>query len=380
MRFLNKLIYLLKRSLYHIFPYYEYSSKSKEVWVRIKEIDSFKFQVGEFGKSLEKIEPLLTKLGKPKGDFSNIQGAVQWLNDSIESFNKYVEYIQNNGITADVGKLLPEGFKTFSKDKFENLARTPVGQELKRLILSQLYPQETPKRQIDSDNLQYVERLDGFKETDILSFYDRTLEIKKSLEEKSKSILLSITVAITLIIGLITIFSNHNNFSSNPQLLTFIIFFVGLISVTYMVIGAVMTLKLLSDRIQLYQLFPVDTALGEAEKVKLIAINTEQNVNMNIIRSNIVYIAHKSIINSLICLLILLLLFSVNLIFGNQNKADDYNKLKADVAQISSKVKGIESNLMNNGWSTAKKVDDLLDKIQSLEYEIKKMENAQKKK
>ncbi len=271
MRFLNKLIYLSKQSLYHIFPYHEYTSKSKKVWARIEEIDN--------------------------GNYNN--------------------------------------------------------------------------------NLQYVERLDGFKETEILSFYDCTLEVKKSLEEKAKSILFSVTVAITL---MTTIFSNHDKFSSGPQLLTHIMLFMGIISVLYMVISAVMTLQLLSDKIQLYQLFPVDTALEEAEKVKLIAINTEQNVNMNIIRSNTVYIAHKSIINSLICLLILLLLFNINLTFGNQNKADDYNKLKADVAQISSKVKGIESNLMNNGRSTAKKIEDLLDKIQLLEYEIKKMENAQTKK
>lgn len=274
MRFLNKLIYLTKQSLYHIFPYYEYIAKSKKVLARIKEIDD--------------------------GNYNN--------------------------------------------------------------------------------NLQYVERLDGFKEADILRFYDRTLEIKKSLEEKSKSILLSITVAITLIIGLITILLNHDKLSSGSQLLTYIIFFIGLISVMYMIIGAIMSLKLLSGRIQVYQLFPVDTALEETEKVKLIAINTEQNTNMNVIRSNIVYIAYKSIINSLICLLILFLLFSVNLIAGNQNKADDYNKLKADVAQMSSQVKGIESNLMNNSQSTAKKIDDLLDKIQFLKYEIEKMETAQKKK
>jgi len=273
MRFLNKLIYLSKQSFYHIFPYYEYISKSKKVLARIKEIDS--------------------------GNYNN--------------------------------------------------------------------------------NLQYVERLDGFKEADILRFYDRTLEIKKSLEEKSKSILLSITVAITLIIGLITILLNHDKFSSGSQLLTYIIFFIGLISVMYMIIGAIMSLKLLSGRIQVYQLFPVDTALEEVEKVKLIAINTEQNTNMNVIRSNIVYIAHKSIINSLICLIILFLLFSVNLIAGNQNKADDYKKLKSDVAQMSSQVKCIESNLMNNGQSTAKKIDNLLDKIQSLKYEIEKMETAQKK-
>jgi hypothetical protein len=276
MRFLSKLRTLGSQLLYYIFPFYEYYSKSKKIWVRIKAID--------------------------KGNYDN--------------------------------------------------------------------------------NLQYVERLEGFKEEDILKFFDRTLEIKKSLEEKSKSILLSMTVAITLIIGLITIFLNHDKFFYGTKFtfITYFIFIIGFVSVLYMIIGAIMSLQLLSGKIQEYQLFPVDLFSNETEKIKRIAINTEQNANMNIIRSNIVYTAYKFIIYSLVCLCIfsLVLLSNINLIANNQNKDDDYNKLKDEVGRFSSQIKYIESTSTNDAALTLKKINDLEGKIDSLTSEIKKIEISKK--
>jgi hypothetical protein len=73
-------------------------------------------------------------------------------------------------------------------------------------------------------------------------------------------------------------------------------------------------------------------------------------------------------------------LFSINLITNTQNKTADYNKLKATVAQLSSKVRLLESSSINDTLSTKKKILVIGDKIDSLESEIKIIESSQKKK
>jgi hypothetical protein len=107
--------------------------------------DSFEFQVGEFGDSLDAINPLLKKFGQSKDAFKNIQGAVDWLNASIDP---YVEYRGKNKIDPIIGKLLPGDFQTMTDDQLKALAFTDLGQEIKREILNQDYQQETPKRPI----------------------------------------------------------------------------------------------------------------------------------------------------------------------------------------------------------------------------------------
>jgi len=107
--------------------------------------DSFEFQVGEFGESLEKIKPLLAKLDQPTYSFRDIRSAVDWLNNSIEPFQNYVNHIRTNGIDESIRNMLPSGFVTFSDSDFKKLTNTTNGQELKRAILNLLYPQETPK-------------------------------------------------------------------------------------------------------------------------------------------------------------------------------------------------------------------------------------------
>lgn len=112
-----------------------------------KKIGSFEFQVGEFNDSLEKIKPLLSRLGKSIDDFNAIKDAVSWLNKSIEPFQNYLNYRENNKIDKKLISLTPKNFENFNNEQLQELASTFEGQRFKREILNQLYPQETPKRQ-----------------------------------------------------------------------------------------------------------------------------------------------------------------------------------------------------------------------------------------
>jgi len=107
---------------------------------------SFKFQVGEFGESLDKIGPLLLKLGKRKEDFKNIREAVKWINESAEPFVIYREYLKTNDIDKDIAGLMPKNFSNMSNDDLLGFVKKPEGQKLKRIILTRIYPQETPQK------------------------------------------------------------------------------------------------------------------------------------------------------------------------------------------------------------------------------------------
>ena len=106
---------------------------------------SSKFYTSDFEESLEKIKPLLTKLGQPADQFRDIKSAVDWLNTTIEPFRIYVNHIKTNGVDESVRQLIPKGFEAMNKDQLISLANSDLGQELKRAILNQLYPLETPK-------------------------------------------------------------------------------------------------------------------------------------------------------------------------------------------------------------------------------------------
>lgn len=238
-----------------------------------------------------------------------------------------------------------------------------------RIILKRIA--EIDKSQFDG-NLQYVERLDNFKKENLKPFFDHTIEIKKSIEDKSKALLLSITVSITLIFGLVTILLNQDRFLQGSDFVYYAFFIIGLIAVLYMVIGAVMTLRLLSKNLPVYQLYPTDTELGENKQIELMATYIEQNTNVNILRRNLFYVSYQSIINSLSLLAVLFLLFNINLIISYKKAPQQNNELTKRVEQLSSNVSAI-------GALQDKQVSDIEKDISDLKYKIRKLESQKSK-
>jgi len=100
------------------------------------------FQAGEFSASLEKIKPLLLKLGQSTDKFADIDEAIDWLNTCIEPF---LMYIKTNKKKDEIHHLIPLQLDSMNQTRLEKLAITVDGQRLKRAILGHLYPEETPK-------------------------------------------------------------------------------------------------------------------------------------------------------------------------------------------------------------------------------------------
>ena len=115
---------------------------------------SYAFQVNDFDRSLEQIDPLLNKLGHSKENFGNIESAVDWLNRSIEPFKIYINYLSTHQVDQDINNLLPNNFLVLTNEQLGRLAANPKGQELKRAILGRLYAQATPLRYYERFNQQ----------------------------------------------------------------------------------------------------------------------------------------------------------------------------------------------------------------------------------
>ena len=118
------------------------------------------FQVSEFEGSLDKIKPLLKKIGQPVDTFrdigvSDIESAVNWLNASTKPFHYYFDYSRINGENEIISNFIPEGFESMTEDQLKFLASTVEGQKLKRVILNQLRRKETPNSERGPDEEGY---------------------------------------------------------------------------------------------------------------------------------------------------------------------------------------------------------------------------------
>jgi hypothetical protein len=175
----------------------------------------------------------------------------------------------------------------------------------------------------------------------IQKHFDNTLDIKDSLEEKSRAILFSITVSITLILGLLTIILGQS-FATFNVLSKFFIMIFGLLSLICMVIGVILTVDVLSEKNRVYQLSPDDdNRVDDIEKRKKLALYVEQNTNMNIIRSNTVFASYTVIRTSIVLLCFLFLSLCVASLLDNNMST----KKDTDISKITDQIKNTRDSL-----------------------------------
>ena len=189
-------------------------------------------------------------------------------------------------------------------------------------------------RKIDSgdfedNDLHYVESKSGHKFEDLKKYYENSLENKKSLEDKSKVSLLSITLSTSLITGLLTVVL-HQSYDTIEGYKNIIVLSMGIISISHMIVAAVLSLIMLSGKIVIYQMYPSDENLSDIEKCELLAVLTEQNTNMNVVRNNNLYTSYMSIVNSLVWLCGLFIVLSIYAVFSG--KGNDVLTSDLDVA------------------------------------------------
>lgn len=131
--------------------------------------------------------------------------------------------------------------------------------------------------------------------------YKATIETKNRFEDKAKTIIAALTIAITLILNLSKMIDTIITNVPFPYF-NYVIFLLAIVSILYMVIAGIMSIQVLIKENLLYSI-TLDDRTNKNKKG--VYQKTQQNINQNLIRNNIIYAAYLSIRNSVICLLII---------------------------------------------------------------------------
>lgn len=151
-------------------------------------------------------------------------------------------------------------------------------------------------------NIEIPENIDEIDIKYLDDDYKATLDAKNRFEDKAKTIIAALTIAITLILNLSKIIDTVANKIPIPYF-NYGIFILAILSILYMLMAGIMSIQVLIKENLLYSI-----SLEKRTDKKSIYQLTQQNVNQNLIRNNIIYTAYLSIRNSVICLLIIFVL------------------------------------------------------------------------
>lgn len=149
--------------------------------------------------------------------------------------------------------------------------------------------------------------------------YEDTIEMKNRFEDKAKTIIASLTIAITLILNLSSVIGN---ISRKFQFVgvDVLIFTLSIMAIIYMLMAGLSCIMLIAKENILYKIPLLDIS---RKSRKCLYEYIQLNINQNLIRNNIIFTAYRSIRNSVICLFLIFIFaifpYSPNII----NKSDD---------------------------------------------------------
>lgn len=180
----------------------------------------------------------------------------------------------------------------------------------------------------NSGILQYTSNAKKITIDSLKQKYKDTYDAKNKLEDKAKTNIFGITVAITLIMGSIGTLSTIE--SKYPfEVVKWFSFFVFFVAIIYLLVAGIMAIKVLCDEnvmsdISLDSLSKNDEK-SKCEYDKCIA----KNINQNLIRNNMIYASYACIRNAIICIIIIFVLATVPIKFTSQNEKNtmvNYNQ------------------------------------------------------
>jgi len=176
-------------------------------------------------------------------------------------------------------------------------------------------------------DLEYMKGYNALSIDQLKDFYNDTFDIKSKLEDKAKLNTVGLTISVSLILGLSDLIIKVNE-KIGVNWITKIIIILSILSFLYMVAAALSSMAVLIKKNSVDKIKPEDL-LSEEELKESYALNTEKNINRNIIRNNYIYTSYECIINSLICLFIIFLLsilsinyYQLNHLSSSANNSD----------------------------------------------------------
>jgi hypothetical protein len=221
--------------------------------------------------------------------------------------------------------------------------------------------------------------MSGYESLDISvaeEFLNKTFEARKTLEDKAKTNVFGVTIAVSLIIGLSQVFYSNVFSTSFHRVLIIILAFYSLIS---MILATILSLMILGVFNRVYDLYPSDKSLASnSEKLESIAVNAELNMNYNIKRNNYLYASYGLITNFLLSLSVLFLIVVIPYDGSTKATLQRIHDLQINIYEEVTKLKGLQETQGHLLSGVERKVQSLEDKLLSQMDRIKQIEETDK--
>ena len=195
-----------------------------------------------------------------------------------------------------MNKLLRDIFK----QAFPSISVRRANKQLKDSI----YSKESQSNNAYMDNIDVIP-IENFRQK-----YNETFEVKNKFEDKAKTNVMGITIAITIIMGASGLTSSL--ISKYPcDAFRWASFIILLVAIIYLLISGINAIKVLFDENDMSIIDLVDLSADNNETKEKIADITNRNINRNIVRNNTLYSSYICIRNALICMMALFILISI---------------------------------------------------------------------
>ena len=226
-----------------------------------------------------------------------------------------------------------------------------------------------------SRKFSYMKGYETLNLSDAQKFLDKTFEARKTIEDKAKINMLGVTISVSLIIGLSQIFDKHDLFLG-PPFIRFLSALLAFYSLSSMLVSTALSLLILGRLNVIYDLYPPDKILEtDAEKVDIIAVNAELNMNYNIKRNNYLYLSYHHIINSLLGLFLLFLVVIVPH-YGDYRDipSESFKKVQEDIQEIKKDIHKLKETRADTFANVEKRVQSLERRLTEHPEKIKTLE------
>ena len=158
--------------------------------------------------------------------------------------------------------------------------------------------------------LPYIENADRVTIEQLKERYEGTIQTKDKLEDKAKTNVAGITIAVTLIMGASGLLDTVIKKYPIPEL-QWASFILLSFSIAYLIIAGILSIMVLIAENVLYTVDLSCMADGGDRLKQAYDKRVGQNQNQNLIRNNYIYSSYECIRNALLCLFVIFLLSSV---------------------------------------------------------------------
>lgn len=167
--------------------------------------------------------------------------------------------------------------------------------------------------------LQYTNDGENITMASLRQKYKDTYDAKNKLEDKAKTNVIGITIAITLIMGSVGILSTIEAKCSSIifQWVAFLMFFIAIL---YLLVAGILSIKVLCNENIMYDISLKSLSQNDNESKYEYDECIAKNKNQNLIRNNMIFSSYACIRNAVFCMIVIFILVAFP--FPHQENGD----------------------------------------------------------